>query len=603
MKLYRYMLASLLLSCLFHYMVALVLERIPFRDPSERFREEEQPPLRPTVRVIDFRDLTKRPSSLPDEHSQAQNDPSLADNPSLTGVSHDVGFEQVRRVLEKQQLLDPPPLPTLRFAGIAPAVLAPKLPDSAPPMPEATAPRPKIVELDFKDLPPARQAQPIDLSPKLERLDVSDLKLPSLLPHGPLTSAQGGEYSVAARQGGVPKFQVPTLAETEIKADVPESGSVTLEELPVPFLATTTPMQTERFLPGELDDGLIELSQPFDSFVNVDVLVHNDTLRGGGYFKISITPKLESDSLREIPKDTLVIIDHSLSISNDKFKQFQSAVIEALAYLNPKDRFNIVAFNDRPQPLFQTLTPALAEPVREGQRFVRNIRRGGMTDVFGCIAPFVQIGNGDIRRPLNIFLLSDGQSTVNIYEADDFLRRMVGINPGNVSIYPFSVGSEANRELLDFLGYLNRGYNYHVAELKEFRAQLVDYIATHSSLIINDLKYMAAGDVGKELYPKAIPHLYRRETLAIFGRFGPLDEELVLTLSGRDASGAMRDLVFRRRYRDCLPAGPELPQQWAAQKILHLLAERALLVDPQAREHQQREIRRVAAEHNVFVPY
>jgi Ca-activated chloride channel family protein len=172
-----------------------------------------------------------------------------------------------------------------------------------------------------------------------------------------------------------------------------------------------------------------------------------------------------------------------------------------------------------------------------------------------------------------------------------------------VSIYPFSVGSEANRELLDFLGYLNRGYNYHVAELANFRAQLVDYIATHSSLIINDLKYMAAGDVGKELYPKAIPHLYRRETLLIFGRFGPLDDELVLTLSGRDASGARRDLVFRRRYRDCLPAGPELPQQWAGQKILHLLAERTLTVEPQARVQLQREIRRVAAEHNVFVPY
>lgn len=594
MKLYKYMLASLLLSCLFHYVVIMALGRIPFREPGKQFHEEEQTPIRPTVQVIDFRDLTQRPNRLPDDRNRPQDDPSLAD------ATREAGAELIRKVLEKEQLLEPPPLPKLRFAGIAPAVLAPKLPDSAPPEPEATAPRPKIVELDFKDLPPERQARPSDLSPKLDRLDVTDLKLPSLLPHGPLTSSQGGEYSVAARQGNVPKFRVPTLGEADVA--IPEGTGSQLDQ-PVPFLATTSPMQTERFLPGDLENGLIELSQPFDAFVNVDVLVHNDALRGGGYFKISITPKLESDSLRDIPKDTLLIIDHSLSISNDKFKQFQSAVIEALAYLNPKDRFNVVAFNDRPQPLFESFAPALAQPVQEGQQFVRKLRRGGMTDVFGSIAPFVQASNGEMSRPLNIFLLSDGQSTVNIYQADDFLRRMVGINPGNVSIYPFSVGSEANRELLDFLGYLNRGYNYHVAELANFRAQLVDYIATHSSLIINDLKYMAAGDVGKELYPKAMPHLYRRETLLIFGRFGPLDDELVLTLSGRDASGARRDLVFRRRYRDCLPAGPELPQQWAGQKILHLLAERTLTVEPQARVQLQREIRRVAAEHNVFVPY
>jgi hypothetical protein len=594
MKLYKYMALSLLLSCLFHYGVIMALGRIPFREPGEQFRQEETSSPPPRLQLIDFRELTQRPGKLPEDRQQLQDDPSLSES------TRAVGAELIRQVFEKEQLLEPPPLPTLRFAGVAPAVLAPKLPDSALPEPAATAPRPRIVELDFKDLPPARQARPLDLTPKLERLDVSDLKLPSLLPHGPLSSIHGGEYSVAARQGSVAKFQVPTLGDVELS--VPESPETQLEP-PVPFLATTTPLQTERFLPGDLEQGMIELSQPFDSFVNVDVLVYNDALRGGGYFKISITPKLESDSLRDIPKDTLLIIDHSLSISGSKFAQFQSAVIEALAYLNPKDRFNVVAFNDQPQPLFGAFAPALAEPVREGQRFVRGLRRGGMTDVFGCIAPLVQAGNGELQRPLNIFLLSDGQSTVNIYAADDFLRRMLGVNPGNVSIYPFSVGSEANRELLDFLGYLNRGYNYHVAELKDFRAQLVDYIATHSSLIINDLRYTAAGAVGRELYPKAIPHLYRRETLLIFGRFGPLEDELVLTLSGRDASGALRDLVFRRRYRDCLPAGPELPQQWAAQKILHLLAERCLELDPQARAQLQREIRQVAGEHSVFVPY
>lgn len=592
MKLYKYMFVSLLLSCLFHYVVISALGRIPFREPGLDFRAEPEPPPRSTMRVIDFRDLTQRPTTLPDDRN-GQDDPSLAEQ------NRELGAELLKKVFEKEQLLEPP-LPTLRFAGITPAVLAPKLPDAAPPDPQDTAPRPKIVEIDFKDLPPARQAKPGDLSPKLDRLDVSDLTLPSLLPHGPLTGRHGGEYSVAARQGSVPKFRVPTLAEADIGIPVGGQG---LADPSIPFVATTSPLRTERFLPGDLENGLIELSEPFDAFVNVDVLVHNDALRGGGYFKISITPKLESDSLRDIPKDTLVIIDHSLSISNDKFKQFQSAVVEALAYLNPKDRFNVVAFNDQPRPLFTILMPAQSGPVQAGQDFVRGLRRGGMTDVFGCIKPFVEASNGDLKRPMNIFLLSDGQSTVNIYQADDFLRRVVGINPGNISIYPFSVGVEANRELLDFLGYLNRGYNYHVADLKDFRAKLVDYIATHSSLIINDLRYMAAGDVGKELFPKAIPHLYRRETLEIFGRFGPLDDELVLTLSGRDASGAMRDLVFRRRYRDCLPAGPELPLQWASQKILHLLAERTLQEDTQLRAQLRREIQRLAAEHNVFVPY
>ena len=102
-----------------------------------------------------------------------------------------------------------------------------------------------------------------------------------------------------------------------------------------------------------------------------------------------------------------------------------------------------------------------------------------MTDVFGGIAPFVQKSNRIAQRPLNIFLLTDGKSTINIYKEDDFIRRIVEMNPGNVSIYPFSAGQDANRQLLDYLGYLNRGYNFHLPDLKQFKSQLMSYIGAH----------------------------------------------------------------------------------------------------------------------------
>ena len=197
-------------------------------------------------------------------------------------------------------------------------------------------------------------------------------------------------------------------------------------------------------------------------------------------------------------KDTLFIIDRSSSISPGKFTEFKTAVLFALDYLNPGDRFDIGSFSDRPFTLSRQCIPATAGNLELGREYVRKLTRGGMTDVFAGIQPFVKSGGTDTTRPLNIFLLTDGVSTVkNIYKGDVFLRSITGINPGNVSIFPFSAGKEANRELLDFLGFLNRGYSAHAETLPEVRASLAKFISNLSGLLIMDVQYMAPATLSR----------------------------------------------------------------------------------------------------------
>ncbi|HOG51037.1 MAG TPA: VWA domain-containing protein, partial [Lentisphaeria bacterium] len=463
-----------------------------------------------------------------------------------------------------------------------------------------------IVAIDFNDLPPARQAaRRNDIIPGVERIDVPDLHLPSLLPHGPLTAATGATYDVGIKLGPNPKFGIPEGIGEEDTSSPPTPGEDLATILKKGALggggAGRDGKDVTLYTLG--DAGLKQPPKPFDAFVDVVVTVWEDKKNGGGYFKVAITPNRESDSLRDIPKDTLIIIDHSTSIDVNKLRQFKSAAVDALSYLNRQDRFNIVGFNEKPQQLFPDFVPLDDASLASARAYIRDLYRGGMTDVFGGIAPFVQKSNRNAQRPLNIFLLTDGQSTINIYREDDFIRRIVDMNPGNVSIYPFSAGQDANRQLLDFLGYLNRGYNFHVPDLKQFKSQLLSYIGAHSSLIIRDLQYMVEGQVGNQIFPKRLPHLYRQETLEIFGRYGPQDTELVLTLAGRDAEGSVRDLVFRRQYHDCQTASEELPLQWAAKKIFHLLAQRTLTEDPQERLRLDQEIQKLGQSYNIYIPY
>ena len=210
----------------------------------------------------------------------------------------------------------------------------------------------------------------------------------------------------------------------------------------------------------------------------------------------------------------------------------------------------------------------------------------------------------DFRRPLNIFLLTDGQSTVNIYEPSQFLRQISGINPGNVSIFPFSAERKANRMLLDFLGYLNRGEKCHVETTEEIRDAMVRFYSQHSSLIITALRCAAtSGADVNEIFPRSLPNLYRNQTLRLFGRYRSLDDSLTLSLTGRDAQGRPRDLVFQRPLAQCPQGQSSLPAQWAAQKILFLLSRMNLSENPAEQESLRERIEALKKQCGILSPY
>ncbi len=612
MKVTTYVLASMVLSLFLHVILLFTLADLNVQAHPNQWDEQQIKSHRPPhVRMVRLEDLVKPPEVTPEQEP----DPTLAAaragaGKELTELSRQV--TEMQELFQKENLAPTPPKPVVRFAGVDKAVLKPILPDTEPER-QATAPRPQIIEIDVANLPAPQRVIPRPLTPKLERMDVADVKLPSLLAHGPLTTDKGATYDVGIKLGGTPRFGVPGGLEDGLGDDdnnTDKRAKNLLDELAndTPGLPNDdSPESNNDFLDPTIlspdDNKDPEARVAFDAFVDVDVQVLPRRGGAGGYFLVSIKPRPESETMRDIPKDTLFLIDHSTSISPGKLRQFKAATTEALHYLNPDDGFNVVGFTSSYTALFQDYQKMSDQTRLSAEAFIRNMVRGGMTDVFNGVAPFVRKSNSDALRPLNVFVLTDGQSTINIHASDVFLRQIASANPGNVSIFPFSAGKDANRQLLDFLGYLNRGYNYHVEDLKDFKQNLVNYISTHTSLIIADMRYTAEGNVARELYPKALPHLYRRDILRLYGVYGPHDEELVLTLYGRDATGKVRDLVFRRRYDSCKQADAQLAGEWAGQKILHMLSEKMTTESPDRKARLDREIQNMATEYGVYVPY
>jgi|GEM_PF-965885 hypothetical protein len=622
-KLPFYLFISLILSLLLHALILYFFGNYVFKSLP---LEENVPHriVKVSTKLIPLEELTKREieRKQDDERKESNENEGQAGVEGGTGTGDPQGLysnvtEMMREMFKSEDLIKPPPTPELRFEGVSvdKAVLQPQLPQTVPSKVLATAPRPQVIEIKMESLPLSRQALPRATVPAMERVDVSFKSLPSLLPHGELTSETGVSYNVGLSLGTRPKFGVPGELGKDILKELSEGADDDLLTglAPLPGKGALPPLTTtaDKTLKADTDPMLPKVIA-LDNFVDVNVTVYRDR-RGSGFFRASIKANSRSDAMGDIAKDTMIIIDHSNSISTSKLSQFKSASIEALTYLNPNDRFNVVSFTSHAKSAFPRFVEANDENRKEAAEYIKRLMRRGLTDVFGGIGPFVQAGNGDLNRPMNIFVLTDGQSTIDVHmmgttkvkntENDEFLRAMVGVNPGNVSIYPFSAGRNANRTLLDFMGYLNRGHNYHVDDLKDFRENLVRYISNYTSLIVRDMKYLAEGKVSRTIYPRDLPHLYRRETLELYGQFDSDDTELVLTLSGYDAKNQRRDLVFRRKYDECPEGGREIAQSWAAQKILHLRAAIILCTDAAKKAAMEREFKRLASDFGIIVAY
>lgn len=487
-----------------------------------------------------------------------------------------------------------PPTTDIQFGGVrkempiasaiqqAPVIEAPAPIEGMP----AIAPRPEIVEIEYQKLTEERQNLPMRaMRPELERHDIAEIDLPSLAMPGDIIADARGEVKEVQLKATRPSFGI---ADFDIEMEdydnlADDSTAINLDDVSA----------------GDGEKQAIA----FDSFVNVSTKIYPDEFGRGGYFEIGIAPNENSSAaLRDIPKDLLFIIDRSTSISPTKFRQFQQAVCEALGHLQSSDRFNIVYFNDQCRKVFKKMAPATGRNIEAAIKAIYSIKRGGRTDVFNGLAPFVKGLESDGTRPFNIFLMTDGQSTVNIFKSNDFLRQITALNNGNVSIFPFSAGKNANRQLLDYLGYLNRGGKFHVDDEKQICGQLTDFITRHSSMLISDLHFTTNEAYSREIYPKALPHLYRNETLKLYGRYENSDGEIVLTLTGKDASGKTRDFVMRRRIADCARANNSLPLDWAGQKILWLSALKHCAKTDKEAGDAERQINDLRQQFRVYVP-
>ena len=378
-----------------------------------------------------------------------------------------------------------------------------------------------------------------------------------------------------------PKISPPNL---KFKDRTPKQNG---REITSPVVDPTRKSKSED-QPGEME-----------YFLNIRPFVYIDEEEERGYFRLDLSPNGKAKGLEPIKKDVYFLVDSSKSISKYQLKEFKGGLLNGIQSLQPDDRFNVVDFTTESVPCFPGLSINSLDNINKASNFISKLNSYGKTDVYTSIKPYVTDAAREENRPILLFVMTDGVSTVSeSMENSQLIQKITESNKQNVSVFGFSCGDDINSFLLDFMTYRNRGDSLIINGTQGAANSLSNYINSRSQILVSDLNYRYMGKHKEDLFPKSLPHLYQNRTLSIFGTFDLNEEENMIQMLGLSSAGK-RQLIYKLRYEDAERGSRELAKSWAAQKIFHLIGK---LTDKKDKSVIQ-EISRLQQKFEVYIPY
>jgi Ca-activated chloride channel family protein len=145
--------------------------------------------------------------------------------------------------------------------------------------------------------------------------------------------------------------------------------------------------------------------------VGATLLTHQPDPKKDGYFLMLVSPNRRAAERGAVPKDMVIVFDHSGSMSGKKLDQAKDAVRHVLKNLNTEDRFSVVAYNDAVEPFFSGLENVSEAKVSEALDRLDRVDAGGGTNIHEALTMAMKMLRGS-KRPGYVIFMTDGLPTV-----------------------------------------------------------------------------------------------------------------------------------------------------------------------------------------------
>ncbi|MDA0656474.1 MAG: marine proteobacterial sortase target protein [Proteobacteria bacterium] len=293
----------------------------------------------------------------------------------------------------------------------------------------------------------------------------------------------------------------------------------------------------------------------------------------------------------KLPREVIFIIDTSGSMHGESIKQAADALHFAIGELSPLDSFNIIAFSDRPMPLFGRPKKASENARSEAKRFVNQLTATGGTELSKALDAALD-DSVDSARLRQIVLLTDGA-----VGNEAALFRIIRRGIGDSRLFTIGIGSAPNSYFMNRAARFGRGSFTYIGKTSEVAERMTKLLAKLGKPVLTDLEARFPDGMAAELLPGTLPDLYSGEPIVFAAKL----PKAMAAKGSVKITGRLLNADWSQSL-DMAQAvgGAGIAKLWAKRKVDILMEG---LQDGVDGEQVRRAVVDVAVAHQVVSPY
>jgi Ca-activated chloride channel family protein len=337
--------------------------------------------------------------------------------------------------------------------------------------------------------------------------------------------------------------------------------------------------------------------------IGIDLLTFRNS-PDDGYFLLLASPGMDVKAENIQPKDLCLVLDTSGSMAGKKMEQAKKALSFCLANLSEKDRFEIIRFSTEAEPFFDDLKPADKANVDKAQAFVNGLKPIGGTAISDAMDKALALGqkrSDANKRPYVIVFLTDGQPTIGETNEDRILDNVKAAPGGaNTRVFTFGIGTDVNTHLLDKIAIDTHAASQYVLPEEDLEIKLSNFYTKIKEPVLSNVGLaFTGGDIRvTQIYPGALPDLFKGDNLIVFGRYSGKGAAAVKI--GGILNGEKKEFVQDVNFADNDAKNAFIPRLWATRRVGFLLDE--IRLHGETKELKD-EVVRLARDHGIVTPY
>ncbi len=301
--------------------------------------------------------------------------------------------------------------------------------------------------------------------------------------------------------------------------------------------------------------------------IGLSLLSYRESATEDGFFMLLVQPPLNVAEETIVPKDVIVVLDQSGSMQGAMWDQARQAAAYVLANLNPRDRFNVIAFSSGVRVYSSGLETS--DETSGAINWMDRMQADGMTDI--NLALLTALEMADAERPTTVLFLTDGEATEGVMDTPGILANLHAAISPNVRVFTFGVGDAVNTHLLDSIVRDFHGTGTYVRPSQRIDEAVASLYNKISAPVLTGPALDFGGAQVEMLYPDHLPDLFAGEQLTVVGRYRQGTDDLSITLTG-SVGGDSQTFVYDELSLRSLAGGePFIGRLWATRRIGDLL--------------------------------